>query len=688
MATAPAASATGEAQDEDEDAAARYLTDASADEADGGAEGGDVGEGGDDYGDDNGKKKKKKKTRRAADELNLLRDPTDVVVELTEPVLQELAGAKKLHQLRYPTYVVCTHPNFQLRSIEGLQAIKGTALKELNLSHNKLMVLDALEQFSTLKTLRATRNQIAELTIEKLPRLKLLDLSHNRLDGIPDLSGFKALVHLDLSHNLIGSRPDSETSRDGWENFKNSSLQQLTHLDLSYNMLGWDQKTFNEQVASLKDKRLRHLSFVGNSFVEEVEAYRIWIISNTVRLVDLDGEKVTIIEKRARIKDPPAVVKESKANDDLEEYLGKRVTVKLFEQTRMLMECFDSPDKTLDAVSKVQDKLLKLIPIDPRGRVMFDFETEDARDAVELAEADENDDEKSEHETDTREPSDIIEEYMQTLMLLVERQPAVAPKVLRILVLSLSLDNEGLAQRALEQLLDLLDAGSIGETVVDTIMQTLLPQLTDAKIPARARDLLLKALHTLAEEGEGIKEAMRPLASTLASWLSAKEPSEAVLGVIASACKDIKTALELRDERAPRRAIALLQARETRRWPHSRRLQLLRIVQWSSVNDERAAQEYGKANIHTDLLNEVGGAVSVPGQFSESKSRWVAQLVSTIDALCKHVPSTRDAALKAGYVDRLLRIVASQLNIRAGLLTACLSSLTAILSECDPLMFK
>lgn len=96
---------------------------------------------------------------------NLLRDPDEVVVELTEGVLQELAGPKKLHQLRYPTcvaiastavpylystpphrYVVCTHPNFELCAIDGLTAIKGTALKELDLASNRLTVLDALEQ--------------------------------------------------------------------------------------------------------------------------------------------------------------------------------------------------------------------------------------------------------------------------------------------------------------------------------------------------------------------------------------------------------------------------------------------------------------------------------------------------------------------------------------------------------------
>ena len=77
------------------------------------------------------RKRRGLRARKTAEELNLLRDPTEKIVELTEPILQELAGAKKLHQLRYPTYVVCTHPNFQLRSIEGLVSIKGTALKEL-----------------------------------------------------------------------------------------------------------------------------------------------------------------------------------------------------------------------------------------------------------------------------------------------------------------------------------------------------------------------------------------------------------------------------------------------------------------------------------------------------------------------------------------------------------------------------
>ena len=78
-------------------------------------------------GEDDGKQTRNsgRRKRRTPAELNLLRDPDDVIVELTEAELQRLAGARKLHSLRYPTYIVCTHQNFQLRAIEGLQAVGG-----------------------------------------------------------------------------------------------------------------------------------------------------------------------------------------------------------------------------------------------------------------------------------------------------------------------------------------------------------------------------------------------------------------------------------------------------------------------------------------------------------------------------------------------------------------------------------
>ena len=45
----------------------------------------------------------------------------------------------------------------------------------------------------------------------------------------------------------VRPRRAQETSRDGWENFKNAALQQLKTLKLNNNLLNWDQKLFNEQ---------------------------------------------------------------------------------------------------------------------------------------------------------------------------------------------------------------------------------------------------------------------------------------------------------------------------------------------------------------------------------------------------------------------------------------------------------
>ena len=194
-----------------------------------------------------------------------------------------------------------------------------------------------------------------------------------------------------------------------------------------------------------------------------------------------------------------------------------------------------------------------------------------------------------------------------------------------------------------------------------------------------------------------------------------------------------------------------MQSRDARKWARSRRIQLLRIAEWSARNDERTSAEYSKAGIHTELLQELSGAVSTPGQFNDAKSVWVAQLVSTLDGLNLHSKHTRETTTKvcvgahawactacalhvhrmctacalrvmcmctachvhvhcasrqglaltltlplpltlpptkAGFVDRLLRVVAGQLNVRAPLLTACLNGLVNALNHADVLLAK
>ena len=92
--------------------------------------------------------------------------------------------------------------------------------------------------------------------------------------------------------------------------------------------------------------------------------------------------------------------------------------------------------------------------------------------------------------------------------------------------------------------------------------------------------------------------------------------------------------------------LTIMQSRDARKWSRSRRIQLLRIAEWSARNDERTSAEYSKAGIHTELLQELSGAVSTPGQFNDAKSVWVAQLVSTLDGLNLHSKHTRETTTK------------------------------------------
>ena len=62
--------------------------------------------------------------------------------------------------------------------------------------------------------------------------------------------------------------------------------------------------------------------------------------------------------------------------------------------------------------------------------------------------------------------------------------------------------------------------------------------------------------------------------------------------------------------------------------------------------------------------------------------------MSTLDGLNLGSKHTRETTTKAGFVDRLLRVVAGQLNVRAPLLTACLNALVNALEHADVLLAK
>lgn len=122
------------------------------------------------------------------------------------------------------------------RRPQELELIVGK-LKTLKLDNNKLRDSDfdpakdvgiASSAFASLRTLSLSKNLLV-YPIIVLPRLKELDLSHNRLIQVPVLSGLAQLETLNLSHNKI-EELEPKSFRDG----KASNLRSL---DLRFNRL-------------------------------------------------------------------------------------------------------------------------------------------------------------------------------------------------------------------------------------------------------------------------------------------------------------------------------------------------------------------------------------------------------------------------------------------------------------------
>jgi len=92
------------------------------------------------------------------------------------------------------------------RNIKKIPKLIGklSDLRELNLSHNKIIKIEELENLSKLEKLDLSHNQILEIGgLEKLSQLQELSLSNNRIMKIKGLDKLAKLRIIDLSDNYI-----------------------------------------------------------------------------------------------------------------------------------------------------------------------------------------------------------------------------------------------------------------------------------------------------------------------------------------------------------------------------------------------------------------------------------------------------------------------------------------------------
>ena len=152
-------------------------------------------------------------------------------------------------------------------------------LERLNIGHNELRQLLNISALKKLRWLHAQWNHLGDLDLGGLEQLELVDLSGNKLETLPrDWLGAKEKLQLlNVSYNEISS-VDRET-------FLGLSLQ---HLDLSHNQL--------TSLDGTALKRLRKLN-LSNNHLTQVTASMFTDIAGTLWDVNLSRNNISAIRE-------------------------------------------------------------------------------------------------------------------------------------------------------------------------------------------------------------------------------------------------------------------------------------------------------------------------------------------------------------------------------------------------------
>lgn len=252
--------------------------------------------------------------------LKQVQDSNGAFQDITEDVLNEIFGGEAWRRRGFQ-HLTFRSEEFKLKTLQGLllQPIDLTFLHSLDASENALTELDCLAGtsrklksagvpqgilvFGSLQVLKLKKNLLTSFSL-KLPALKELDLSYNKLEALPMLQLLPKLEVLLLDHNDISA---------GLMGVKASP--NLKKLDLSYNQFMYTAVELDKELQHLFHFDNLALKLKDNPFCSTIPAYQILCLQKLPLLRRLDDIPISEMEKQRQAAQHMAL--NLRAMDDL-----------------------------------------------------------------------------------------------------------------------------------------------------------------------------------------------------------------------------------------------------------------------------------------------------------------------------------------------------------------------------------
>lgn len=548
---------------------------------------------------------------------------------------------------------------FELESLDGLEAVNWKQIKAIDASNNALDRVDTvLNKFTTLETIVASNNLITIVNIA-LPNLLELDLSRNYLKEMPDLSRLPRLEKLLLGFNEIST---------GYDQLEFASNLML--LDLSNNKFNFSPGEFKRFLDILIPlKRLNTIRILGNPFCQIISQYEYYFVYHLTALNSLNNELIREDLKKDLKK------KKLRPLEDLQKEVRERAKRAIVEGTDDLIDSSEMPrledlhinlqiaktrpTECFNYFKRVKDAV-ELIINRPKERfVIFKANTPEEHNNIRVA----------------------IDSFLQEAVMMIEDMPTMRSNILRLLANLTEVSEGAFGQKCLMILQDLLDSGpEIAKEIEKILEQVIIPKLNRKKIEDVPRDVLIGILKL--SEAQEIQSMLAPLVETMEDWVHDEVlleehrlvegimPDDSIdrelhsyaLALVAVNANDVENAEKMTEKNIADYTSRLIKVMERETEPSAllsgqvegqkenmdRLRNVLKIVEHMSKNNKRAANTFISEELHQKILRDIweylmfykanGYTFSVGGSSTEEKEKEYYKLVtaylSALTGLC------------------------------------------------------